>query len=244
MSEITVKKMFEAGIHFGHQPKYWNPKMAPYIFGKYNNLHIINLDESLNLYLKAIKFITNIISNKGIILFVGTKKSAKELVQIEAMRAQMPYINYRWLGGTLTNYKTIRKSLKDLHRLEEMKKESNFDHVSKKEGIKLNRQLLKLQNSLDGIKKMKGLPDALFVIDTNHEHIAIKEAQKLKIPVIAIVDTNSNPEGLDYIIPGNDDSRKSITFYLNHIVNSIIESNKSKDPKKEDEYIEIIEEKK
>lgn len=223
MANITMRQMLEAGVHFGHQSRYWNPKMAPYIFGVRNKIHIVNLESSLPLYNDAMNFISKLASKKGNILFVGTKRQAQELIKSQAERCGMPYVNHRWLGGMLTNFKTVKQSIKRLKELEQMEAEGSFNRISKKEGIMHQREMEKLQRSLGGIKDMGGLPDALFIIDVGHEKIAITEANKLGIPVIAVVDTNSSPDGVDYVIPGNDDALRAITLYTQGAADAILE---------------------
>lgn len=225
MQEITMRQMLEAGVHFGHQTRYWNPKMAAYIYGSRHKIHIINLEKSLPLFREAIQFITSLASKKGRILFVGTKYSAREIIKEEAIRCGMPYVNNRWLGGMLTNYKTIRQSIKRLKHLEELiTNEEVTAKMTKKERLNLHREKDKLSAALEGIKNMGGLPDALFVIDVNHEKIAVQEAKRLGIPVIGIVDTNSNPDGVDYLVPGNDDALRAIRLYCKTAADTIIEA--------------------
>jgi small subunit ribosomal protein S2 len=219
----TMRQMLEAGVHFGHQTRYWNPKMAPYIFGHRNKIHIINLETTMVMYQEAMKFVRQLSSNKGTILFVGTKRQAREIIREEAERCGTPYVDYRWLGGMLTNFKTVKQSIKRLREMEQMAEENAFEKMSKKEGLMLQRELLKLQKSLGGIKDMNGLPDALFVIDVGYHKIAVTEANKLGIPVIGVVDTNHNPAGIDYIIPGNDDSSRAIRLYARGIADAILE---------------------
>lgn len=218
--------MLEAGVHFGHQTRYWNPKMAPYIYGARNKIHIINLELTLPMFQDAVKFIERIASNRGKILFVGTKHAARQVIREEAERCSMPYVNHRWLGGMLTNYKTVRLSIKRLLELEKMEAENVFADLTKKEALTRRREMLKLERSLGGIKEMGGLPDALFIIDVNHEKIAIEEASRLGIPVIGVVDTNTNPEGINYMIPGNDDAIRAIRLYAGTIADAIIEAKK------------------
>ena len=224
MSKFTMREMLEAGIHFGHQTRFWNPKMEPYIFGVRHKIHIINLEKTLLLYQEAINFIGNVAAKNGKILFVGTKKSAQDIIREEAIRCGMPYVNYRWLGGMLTNYKTIRKSIKRLKDLEAMRDSKKFAGITKKEALNLMRELTKLERALGGIKNMGGLPDVIFVVDVGCENIAVNEAAKLSIPVIAIVDTNEDPDNVAYVIPGNDDATRAIRFYTKHIADSIIEA--------------------
>lgn len=224
MSNITMRDMLEAGVHFGHQTRYWNPKMAPYIYGSRNKIHIINLEHTLPLYNKALKFIEQIGYNKGKILFVGTKYAARQVIQEEADRCGMPFVNHRWLGGMLTNYKTVRQSIKRLLELYKMEEENIFADMTKKEVLVKRREKIKLERSLGGIKDMGGLPDALFIVDVHHEDIAVSEATRLGIPVIGVVDTNTNPDGIDYIIPGNDDAIRAIRLYARGIADTLIEA--------------------
>ena len=221
---ISMRDMLQAGIHYGHQTRYWNPQMAPYIYGTHNNIHIINLEATRPRFEEALHAISRIAADKGKILFVGTKYSAQEIVKEEAARCQMPYVNHRWLGGMLTNYRTIRQSIKRLFELEKQAQDGTIGFLKKKEALMLQREKDKLDLSLGGIKYMGGLPDALFVIDVGKEDIAIKEANRLGIPVIAIVDTNCSPEGVDYMIPGNDDAMRAIRFYCSTIADIILEA--------------------
>jgi len=215
MSTVTMRQMLEAGVHFGHQTRYWNPKMSPFIFGHRNKIHIVNLEKTLPLYKDAMNFVGKLASNGGKILFVGTKRSARDTIREEAERCNMPYVNHRWLGGMLTNFKTIKQSIKRLKDLEAMAEDGSMDtRFNKKEALGLRREMEKLSRSLGGIKNMNGLPDALFVIDVGHEKIAIAEANKLGIPVIGVVDTNNEPDGVDYVIPGNDDAIRAIQLYV------------------------------
>jgi small subunit ribosomal protein S2 len=218
---MTVKQMLESGVHFGHQTRFWNPKMAPYIFGIKYKIHIINLDKTLPLFKDALNFVSSLAAKKAKILFVGTKASAQDIIKEGAASCGMPYVNYRWLGGMLTNYKTVRQSIKRLKDLENMRNSPVFDKFTKKEALMIDREISKLNKNLGGVKDMGGLPDALFVIDVGHENIAISEAKRLKIPIIAIVDTNNSPEGIDYVIPGNDDSIKAIKFYVSNFAETI-----------------------
>lgn len=225
MTEISMRDLLEAGVHFGHQKRYWNPKMGPYIFGVRQKIHIINLEHTLPLFRKALKFIGSVAGKKGKILFVGTKYSAREIIKEQAIRCGMPYVNYRWLGGMLTNYKTIRQSIRRLRDLEELSEnEDAMKGMTKKEILNMMREKEKLSMTLEGIKNMGGLPDALFVIDVGHEHIAIQEAKRLGIPVIAVVDTNCDPDDIDYLIPGNDDAMRSINLYCRTIADTIIKA--------------------
>ena len=223
MANVTMRQMLEAGVHFGHQSRYWNPKMSPYIFGARNKIHIVNLEKSLPLYNDAMNFISKLGSKKGKILFVGTKRQAQEIIKSEAERCNMPFVNHRWLGGMLTNYKTVKQSIKRLKDIEQMQADGSLERLSKKEGIMLSREMAKLDRSLGGIKDMGGLPDALFIIDVGHEKIAISEANKLGIPVIAVVDTNSSPDGVDYVIPGNDDALRAISLYTAGAADAVLD---------------------
>ncbi len=220
---VTMRQMLEAGVHFGHQTRFWNPKMAPYIFGARNKIHIINLEKSLPMYQDALKFVRQLATNKGTILFVGTKRQAREIVMEEAQRCGMPYVDSRWLGGMLTNYKTVKVSLKRLKDLEQMVEDGSLEKLSKKEGLMFSRELTKLQSSIGGIKDMTGVPDAIFVIDVGFHKIAVTEAKKLGVPIIGIVDTNNSMDGVDYIIPGNDDSTRAIRLYARGVADAILE---------------------
>jgi small subunit ribosomal protein S2 len=222
MTVVTMQKMLAAGVHFGHKTRFWDPKMAPYIYGTHNRIHIINLDKTLTMFNDAIAFVNRLAFNRGKILFVGTKYAASQLVKEQAQRAGMPYVDHRWLGGMLTNYKTVRQSIKRLKDLESMEMRGVYQKVTKKEALNLMREKEKLERSLGGIKDMNGLPDAIFVIDVGYEHIALTEANKLSIPVIGVVDTNNAPDGVDFIIPGNDDSHGAIRLYLETMADTII----------------------
>lgn len=214
MAQVTMREMLQAGVHFGHQTRYWNPKMKSYIFGPRNGIYIINLEKTVPMFNDALAELTRIASNNGKILFVGTKRAASDAVKAAALDCQQFYVNHRWLGGMLTNWKTVRQSIKRLKDLETQTQDGTFDKITKKEALMRTRELEKLELSLGGIKDMAGLPDAIFVIGADHEHIAIKEANNLGIPVFAVVDTNSSPEGVDYVIPGNDDAARAINLYL------------------------------
>jgi len=224
MPQVTMRQMLEAGVHFGHQSRYWNPKMAPYIFGERNKIHIVNLEKTLPLFIEATNFLGKLAANKGKILFVGTKRSARDAIKEQAERVGMPYVNHRWLGGMLTNFKTVKQSIKRLKDLEAMAADGSFARLSKKEALMLTRELQKLERSLGGIKDMNGLPDALFVIDVGHEKIAVAEARKLGIPVVGIVDTNTDPDGIDYVIPGNDDAIRAIQLYCRGVADAIVDA--------------------
>lgn len=237
MSQVNMRDMLKAGVHFGHQTRYWNPKMGKYIFGARNKIHIINLEKTLPMFNEALSFVEKLAAGKNKILFVGTKRSASKLVREEAARCGQPYVDHRWLGGMLTNYKTIRASIKRLRELEAQSQDGTFDKLTKKEALMRSRDLEKLERSLGGIKDMGGLPDAMFVIDVEHERIAITEANKLGIPVIGVVDTNSSPEGVDYIIPGNDDAIRAVQLYLGAMGDAIL-SGRQRSGAAIDEYVE------
>lgn len=222
MSQVTMRDMLKAGVHFGHQTRYWNPKMDKYIFGARNKIHIINLEKTMPMFNDALRFVEKLAAGKNKILFVGTKRSAGKIVREEAARCGSPYVDHRWLGGMLTNYKTIRASIKRLRELETQAQDGTFEKLTKKEALMRTRDLEKLDRSLGGIKDMGGLPDAMFVVDVDHERIAISEANKLGIPVIGIVDTNSSPEGVDYIIPGNDDAIRAVQLYLGAMADAVL----------------------
>jgi small subunit ribosomal protein S2 len=243
MASVSMRQMLEAGVHFGHQTRFWNPKMASYIFGERNKIHIINLEKTQPLFAEAAGFIKNVVADGGRVLFVGTKRSAREAVQREAGRAGMPYVNQRWLGGMLTNFKTIRQSIKRLQELEDLQNTGALDRRGKKEAQVLRREMEKLTKSLGGIKDMPALPDALFVIDVGHELIAIQEARKLGIPVVAVVDTNCSPEGIDYVIPGNDDAMRAIGLYTQAMADAVLEGKSAAPelPAGEDEFVELDE---
>lgn len=227
MSNISMRLMLEAGVHFGHQTRFWNPQMSEYIFGSRNKIHIINLEKTLPLYNEAANAIGKIAANRGLIMFVGTKRAARQIMTEEATRCGMPFVCHRWLGGMLTNYKTIRQSISRLKELEEMSQNGSFDRLNKKEQLGLTREMAKKEKVLGGIKDMKGLPSAIFVIDVGHEDIAIKEANTLGIPVFGVVDSNNSPDGVDYVIPGNDDAIKAIQLYAQGIADAIIEGRAS-----------------
>src|ERR1700753_695908 len=227
MTSVSMRQMLEAGAHSGHHTRFWNPKMPPYIFGERNKIHIINLEKTQPLYTQAAAFIKGVASEGGKVLFVGTKRSARDAVQKEATRASMPFVNQRWLGGMLTNFKTIRQSIKRLNELDEMAQSGALDRRGKKEAQMLRREMDKLLHSLGGIRDMTALPDALFVIDVGHEEIAIHEARKLGIPVVAVVDTNCSPDGIDYVIPGKHAATRAIMLYASGIADSVIEGRES-----------------
>ncbi|MBP3981775.1 MULTISPECIES: 30S ribosomal protein S2 [unclassified Acidovorax] len=245
---VTMREMLEAGVHFGHQTRFWNPKMAPYIFGHRNKIHIINLEKSLPLFQEAQKFAKQLAANRGTILMVGTKRQAREILSTEALRAGVPFVDQRWLGGMLTNFKTVKTSIK---RLKDMKAqlETGLDSLSKKEQLTFSREIAKLEKDIGGIQDMAALPDAIFIIDVGFHKIAVAEAKKLGIPLIGVVDTNHSPEGIDYVIPGNDDSAKAVTLYARGIADAIIEGRanavnevvKAVAPEGSDEFVEVQE---
>ncbi len=225
MANVTMRQMLEAGVHFGHQARYWNPRMAPYIYGERSKIHIINLESTLPLFNDAMNFIGRLAANRGKILFVGTKRAARDIIQEQAIRCGMPYVNQRWMGGMMTNFKTVKQSIKRLKELEALFQEGGgHERITKKEGLKHRRELDKLERSLGGIKDASGLPDALFVIDVGHEKIAVSEAVKLGIPVVAVVDTNNSPDGVDYVIPGNDDAIHAIRLYVSAAADAVSEA--------------------
>ena len=240
MANVSMRDLLKAGAHFGHQTRYWNPKMAPYIFGARNKIHIIDLELTVPALAKAVAIVQGMARSKNKVLFVGTKRAASKVVQEQADRAGQPYVNHRWLGGMLTNWKTIRVSIKRLKELQERMGDGTLDKITKKEALDMSRQLEKLERSIGGIKEMGGLPDAIFVVDVNHEKIAIQEANKLGIPVIGIVDTNSDPDGVDIVIPGNDDAIRAIELYSQAIADACIEG--SAEGLGKSDYVEIAEE--
>ena len=245
---VTMREMLEAGVHFGHQTRFWNPKMAPYIFGHRNKIHIINLEKSLPLFQEAQKFAKQLAANRGTILMVGTKRQAREILATEAQRAGVPFVDQRWLGGMLTNFKTVKTSIK---RLKDMKaqQEAGLENLSKKEQLTFSREIEKLEKDIGGIQDMAALPDAIFIIDVGYHKIAVAEAKKLGIPLIGVVDTNHSPEGIDYVIPGNDDSAKAVTLYARGIADAIIEGRanavnevvKAATAESTDEFVEVQE---
>ncbi|WP_406666636.1 30S ribosomal protein S2 [Gallaecimonas sp. GXIMD1310] len=240
MSNVTMRDMLQAGVHFGHQTRFWNPKMKPFVFGSRNKVHIINLEKTLPMFNDALNYLSSVAGKKGKILFVGTKRAAGEAVKEAAQSCGQFYVNHRWLGGMLTNWKTVRQSIKRLKDLEAQSQDGTFDKLTKKEALDLTREMEKLEKSLGGIKDMGGLPDVLFVIDADHEHIAIKEANNLGIPVVSIVDTNSNPDGVDYVIPGNDDAIRAIQLYVTAVAAAINDA-KGAAPVTEGEFVEAAE---
>jgi small subunit ribosomal protein S2 len=239
MANVSMREMLQAGVHFGHQTRYWNPKMKNYIFGARNKIHIVNLEHTVPAFNEALDFIQKQVEQGNKVLFVGTKRAASKIVQEEALRAEMPFVSHRWLGGMLTNYKTIRQSIKRYRDIETQKADGTFEQLTKKEALMRTRDMDKLEKSIGGIKDMGGLPDALFVIDVDHERIAITEANKLGIPVIGVVDTNSNPDGVDYVIPGNDDAIRAIKLYASSIADACLEGKgKASGAVAADEFVE------
>ena len=235
MADITLEEMLQAGVHFGHQTKYWNPKMENHIFGVRDKIHIINLEHTVEMIKPAMKFIESVAAKNNKILFVGTKRTATEIIKNEAIRCSMPYVNERWLGGMLTNYKTIRSSITRLENLLRQKEDGTFSKLTKKEGLKIQRDIDRLQKSIGGVTEMGGLPDALFIIDVKREAIAVSEASKMGIPIIGIVDSNSNPEGIDYVIPGNDDSIRSIALFTEAVADACLKGSEAATGLKQEE---------
>jgi small subunit ribosomal protein S2 len=244
MADVSMRRMLEAGVHFGHQTRFWNPKMSQFIFGERNKIHIINLEKTLPLYKRAAEFVRKVVADGGTLLFVGSKRAAREAIATEAQRCGMPYVSQRWLGGMLTNFKTIRQSIKRLRELEELTEAGASTEFTKKEMLKLGREREKLERGLGGIKQMDNLPDAVFIIDVGHEEIAVREAGKLAIPVVAVVDTNCSPEGIEYPIPGNDDAMRAIQLYAEGIADAVIAGKASipEVPTGDDEFVELDEE--
>ena len=238
---VTMRQMLEAGVHFGHQTRYWNPKMADYIFGQRNKIHIVNLEKTMAMYQEAVKYVRQLAANRGTILFVGTKRQARDIVAEEAQRASMPYVDHRWLGGMLTNFTTVKASIKRLKDLETMAQDGTFEKMSKREALGLQREMDKLNRSLGGIKDMGALPDALFVIDVGYQKIAVTEANKLRIPIIGVVDTNHSPDGIAYVIPGNDDSSRAIRLYARGVADAILEGRSQviQEIVQPDEFVEV-----
>ena len=242
MSSVSMRELLEAGVHFGHQKRYWNPKMSKFIFGVRNNIHIINLEETLPALDAATEFVSDLVEKNNKVLFVGTKRSAGKVIKEEAERCGMPYVDKRWLGGMLTNYKTIRQSIRRLRDLETLSTDGTFDKLTKKEALSLQRDLEKHEASLGGIKDMGGLPDAIFVVDVDYENIAVTEARKLGIPVIGVVDTNSSPDGIDYVIPGNDDAIRSIKLFVSVLADAALSGKEKRDGViRPDDFVEIEE---
>ena len=235
MAEISLEQMLQAGVHFGHQTKYWNPKMEQHIFGVRNKIHIINLEHTVEMIKPALKFIEGVAAKNNKILFVGTKRTATDIIKNEAIRCSMPYVNERWLGGMLTNYKTIRSSITRLENLLRQKEDGTFSKLTKKEGLKIQRDIDRLQKSIGGVTEMGGLPDALFIIDVKRESIAVSEASKMGIPIVGIVDSNSNPEGIDYVVPGNDDSIRSIALFTEAVADSCLKGSEAATGLKQEE---------
>ena len=235
MAEISLEQMLKAGVHFGHQTKYWNPKMEQHIFGIRDKIHIINLEHTVEMIKPALKFIEGVAAKNNKILFVGTKRTATDIVKNEANRCSMPYVNERWLGGMLTNYKTIRSSITRLENLQRQKEDGTFSKLTKKEGLKIQRDIDRLEKSIGGVTEMGGLPDALFIIDVNRESIAVSEASKMGIPIVGVVDSNSNPEGIDYVIPGNDDSIRSIALFTEAVADACLKGSEAATGLKQEE---------
>ena len=242
---VTMRQMLEAGVHFGHQTRYWNPKMADFIFGQRNKIHIVNLEKTMQMYQDAMKYVRQLASNRGTILFVGTKRQAREIVAEEAKRANMPYVDHRWLGGMLTNFKTVKGSIKRLKDLELMTTDGTFERMTKREALSNKREMDKLEKSLGGIKDMNALPDAMFVVDVGYHKIAVTEAKKLGIPIIGVVDTNHSPDGIAWVIPGNDDSSRAIRLYARGVADSVLEGKSTviqEIVQSGDEFVEVKEE--
>ncbi|HEX6945714.1 MAG TPA: 30S ribosomal protein S2 [Casimicrobiaceae bacterium] len=242
---VTMRQMLEAGVHFGHQTRYWNPKMSEFIFGQRNKIHIINLERTLEKYNEAMKYVRQLASNRGTILFVGTKRQARDIIAEEAQRAGMPCVDHRWLGGMLTNFKTVKQSIKRLKDLEAMAADGTFERMTKREALSLKRELDKLQQSMGGIKDMTALPDAMFVVDVGFHKIAITEAKKLGIPIVAVVDTNHNPDGIAHVIPGNDDSSRAIRLYARGVADAVLEGKTmslTEIVESGDEFVEVADE--
>lgn len=241
MANVSMRQMLEAGVHFGHQTRYWNPKMSQYIFGQRNNIHIINLERTVPLFDQAMKFVQKIAADNGTVLFVGTKRSAREAIRTAADRCGMPHVSHRWLGGMLTNFKTIKQSIRRLEELEAMAESGGYESLTKKEVLGLHREQEKLERSLGGIKNMRSLPDVMFVIDVSHEKIAVAEARKLGIPVVAVVDTNCSPTLVDYVIPGNDDAMRAARLYSEGVADAILEGKSAIPavPAGDDEFVEM-----
>ena len=240
MAQVSMRDLLKAGVHFGHQTRYWNPKMGKYIFGARNKIHIINLEQTVPALNDALKLAEGMSSRNNKILFVGTKRAAGKIIKEQAERSGQPFVAHRWLGGMLTNYKTIRQSIKRLRELEAQQTDGTFEQLTKKEALMRTREMEKLERSIGGIKEMGGLPDALFVIDVDHERIAVQEANKLGIPVIGVVDTNSNPDGIDYVIPGNDDAIRAIQIYTTGLADAVLEGKQGTSGA--DEFVEVAEE--
>jgi small subunit ribosomal protein S2 len=242
---VTMRQMLEAGVHFGHQTRYWNPKMADYIFGQRNKIHIVNLEKTMQMYQDAMKYVRQLASNRGTILFVGTKRQAREIVAEEAQRAGMPFVDHRWLGGMLTNFKTVKASVKRLKDLEQMATDGTLERMTKREALSHQREMEKLLKSLGGIKEMNALPDAMFVVDVGYHKIAVTEAKKLGVPIIGVVDTNHSPDGISYVIPGNDDSSRAIRLYSRGVADAILEGKSTviqEIVQSGDEFVEVSEE--
>lgn len=244
MADVSMRQMLEAGVHFGHQTRFWSPKMGPYIFGERNKIHIINLEKTLPLYKDALNFVGRLAAQGGRTLFVGTKRSARDLVAQHADRCGMPYVNHRWLGGMLTNFRTVKQSIRRLKELEAQAADGTLDKLSKREALSVAREREKLDRSLSGIKNMERLPDALFIVDVGHEHIAVAEAKKLGIPVVGVVDTNCSPRNVDYVIPGNDDAIRAIELYVSGIADAVLDARQAAShaaASGQDDFVEVPE---
>ncbi len=241
MPNVSMRQMLEAGLHFGHQTRYWSPKMAPYIFGERSRIHIINLEKTLPLFSDAMNFLGSLAAKKGVVLFVGTKRAAQDTIQSEATRAGCPYVSRRWTGGTLTNFRTIRQSIRRLMELERMNEDGSLERLTKKEALMRRRELDKLERGLGGIKQMDRLPDALFVVDVGYEKIGVREANRLGIPVVGVVDTNNSPDGVDYIIPGNDDAISAVQLFVRAAADAVLEGRASALAAAPDEFVEVEE---
>lgn len=239
MAKVTMRQMLEAGVHFGHQTRYWNPKMGQYIFGERNKIHIINLEKTLPMFNDSMNFVSSVAAKRGKVLFVGTKRAAGKVIKEQAQRCGMPYVNHRWLGGMLTNFKTVKQSIKRLKYLEKASTDGTFDSLTKKEALMHSRELEKLEKSLGGIKDMNNLPSAVFVVDVGHEKIAVQEANKLGIPVIGVVDTNNQAKGVDYIIPGNDDAIRAINLYVETAAESVLDAKAANTEAVSDDFVEV-----
>jgi small subunit ribosomal protein S2 len=238
MANVSMRDMLQAGVHFGHQTRYWNPKMKPFIFGARNRVHIINLENTVPMFNDALDFIKSVSARKGKILFVGTKRAASEAIKEAAISCDQFYVNHRWLGGMLTNWKTVRQSIKRLKDLEAQSEDGTFEKLTKKEALMRTREMEKLEKSLGGIKNMGGLPDAIFIIDADNEHIAVAEANNLGIPVVAVVDTNSNPDNIDFVVPGNDDAIRAIQLYTNAVAATVKEGRESNIEVQAEDFVE------
>lgn len=242
MAQVTMRQMLEAGVHFGHQTRFWNPKMEPYIFGERNKIHIVNLEKTVPMFKEAANYLGKLAANGGNVLFVGTKRSAQDAIVEAAQRAGMPYVADRWLGGMMTNFRTVKGSIRRLKDLEAMAQDGTFERLTKKEALMARREMEKFERSLGGIKDMQRLPDAMFIMDVGHEKNAVAEAKKLGIPIVAVVDTNNSPEGVDYVIPGNDDAQRAIKLYTSAMADAIVEAKQSVTTSADEDFVEVQEE--